>query len=106
MTDTPTSIILPEFNPFAIEFGGFGVRWYALAYIVGLLLGYYLLRREAGRPGAPIRVGQLDSLLNHVLLGIILGGRLGYVLFYNPAFFISNPLEIFKIWQGGMAFHL
>jgi phosphatidylglycerol:prolipoprotein diacylglycerol transferase len=50
-------------------------------------------------------VGQLDSLLNHVLLGIILGGRLGYVLFYNPAFFISNPLEIFKIWQGGMAFH-
>jgi phosphatidylglycerol:prolipoprotein diacylglycerol transferase len=50
-------------------------------------------------------VGQLDSLLNHVLLGIILGGRLGYVLFYNPAFFINNPLEIFKIWQGGMAFH-
>ena len=105
MTDTPTGIILPEFNPFAIEFGGFGVRWYALAYIAGLLLGYYLLRREAGRPGAPMSVGQLDSLLNHVLLGIILGGRLGYVLFYNPAFFISNPLEIFKIWQGGMAFH-
>ena len=105
MTDTPTGIILPEFNPFAIEFGGFGVRWYALAYIAGLLLGYYLLRREAGRPSAPMSVDQLDSLLNHVLLGIILGGRLGYVLFYNPAFFISNPLEIFKIWQGGMAFH-
>ena len=105
MTDTPTGIILPEFNPFAIQFGGFGIRWYALAYIAGLLLGYYLLRREAGKPGAPMNLAQIDSLLNHVLLGIILGGRLGYVLFYNPAFFASNPMEIIKIWQGGMAFH-
>ena len=105
MTDTPTGIILPEFNPFAIQFGDFGVRWYALAYIAGLLLGYYLLRREAGKPGAPMNLAQIDSLLNHVLLGIILGGRLGYVLFYNPAFFASNPMEIIKIWQGGMAFH-
>ena len=105
MTDTPTGIILPEFNPFAIQFGGFGIRWYALAYIAGLLLGYYLLRREAGKPGAPMNLAQIDSLLNHVLLGIILGGRLGYVLFYNPAFFVSNPMEIIKIWQGGMAFH-
>ena len=105
MIDTPTGIILPEFNPFAIEFGGFGVRWYALAYIAGLLLGYYLLRREAGRPSAPMSVGQLDSLLNHVLLGIILGGRLGYVLFYNPGHFLANPTDILKVWQGGMAFH-
>ena len=105
MTDITTGIILPEFNPFAIQFGDFGVRWYALAYIAGLLLGYYLLRREAGKPGAPMNLAQLDSLLNHVLLGIILGGRLGYVLFYNPAFFASNPMQIIKIWQGGMAFH-
>ena len=61
MTDTPTGIILPEFNPFAIQFGDFGVRWYALAYIAGLLLGYYFLRREAGKPGAPMNLAQLDS---------------------------------------------
>lgn len=105
MTDRPIGIILPEFNPFVIQFGGFGVRWYALAYIAGLLLGYYLLRREARQAGAPMNVEQLASLLNYVLLGIILGGRLGYVFFYNPLFFINNPLEIIKIWQGGMAFH-
>ena len=105
MTDTPTVIILPKFDPFAIQFFGFGVRWYALAYIAGLLFGYYLLRRQAREPGAPINHAQLDSLLNYVLIGIILGGRLGYVLFYNPAFFMRNPMEIIKIWQGGMAFH-
>ena len=105
MTDTPSGIILPEFNPFAIQFGDFGVRWYALAYIAGLLLGYYLLRRETGKPGAPMNLAQLDSLLNHVLLGIILGGRLGYVLFYNPGHFLAHPADIIKVWQGGMAFH-
>jgi len=98
-------IILPEFDPFVINFGGFGVRWYALAYIGGLLAGYWILRREAARPGAALTQAGVDSLLNHVLLGVILGGRLGYVLFYNPAFFLANPTEILKIWQGGMAFH-
>jgi len=105
MKDTTNVIILPEFNPFAIQFDGFGIRWYALAYIAGLLFGYYLLRRQARELGAPMNVAQLDSLLNYVLIGIILGGRLGYVLFYNPIFFISNPMEIIKVWQGGMAFH-
>ncbi|MEL0024629.1 MAG: prolipoprotein diacylglyceryl transferase, partial [Alphaproteobacteria bacterium] len=99
------AIILPEFNPFAIQIGAFGIRWYALAYIVGLLLGYYLLRREARQPHAPIQPFQLDILLNYVLFGVILGGRLGYVAFYNPAFFLSHPFEILKIWQGGMSFH-
>ncbi len=105
MTDTPTGIILPEFNPFIIQFGGFGIRWYALAYIVGLLFGYCLLRREARQTSSPMNAEQLTSLLNYVLLGIILGGRLGYVLIYNPLFFINNPVEIIKVWQGGMAFH-
>ncbi len=98
-------IILPEFDPFLINFGGFGIRWYALAYIGGLLAGYWILRREAGRPGALLTPAAIDSLLNHVLLGVILGGRLGYVLFYNPSFFLANPMEIIKVWQGGMAFH-
>jgi len=98
-------IILPEFDPFLINFGGFGIRWYALAYIGGLLAGYWILRREAARPGALMTPAAIDSLLNHVLLGVILGGRLGYVLFYNPGFFLANPVEIIKVWQGGMAFH-
>ena len=105
MKDAPTVIILPEFNPFAIQFEGFGIRWYALAYIAGIVFGYYLLRREARQPGAPLDFAQLGSLLNYVLIGVIFGGRLGYVLFYNPIFFVSNPMEIFKVWQGGMAFH-
>ena len=79
-----TGIILPEFDPFLINFGGFGIRWYALAYIVGLLAGYWILRREARRDTAPIDLVGIDSLLNHVLLGVILGGRIGFVLFYQP----------------------
>ncbi len=99
-----TGIILPEFDPFLISFGGFGIRWYALAYIVGLVGGYWILRREAQRAG-PIDVAGIESLLNHVLLGVILGGRMGFVMFYQPGFYLANPLEILKIWQGGMAFH-
>ena len=101
-----SGIILPEFDPFLINFGGFGIRWYALAYIAGLLGGYWILRREArARPDAPLTPEAVDSLLNHVLLGVILGGRLGYVIFYNPAFFLANPAEVIKVWQGGMSFH-
>jgi phosphatidylglycerol:prolipoprotein diacylglycerol transferase len=102
-------IILPEFDPFLVNFGGFGIRWYALAYIAGLLGGYWILRREARQhsaaPAPPMPVEAVDSLLNHVLLGVILGGRFGYVMFYNPAFFLANPAEIIKVWQGGMSFH-
>lgn len=98
-------ILLPEFDPFAIQIGAFGIRWYALAYIVGLLGGLYLLRREAKRPGAPISAPQLDILLNYVIIAIILGGRLGYVAFYDPLYFLTHPMEIIKIWQGGMSFH-
>lgn len=105
MSEDSTGIILPVFNPFAFQIGDFGVRWYALAYITGLLLGYYLLRREAHNADAPMHFGQLDGLLNYVLVGIILGGRAGYVMFYNPVFFAANPIEILKIWQGGMSFH-
>ena len=98
-------IILPEFDPFVINFGGFGIRWYALAYIAGLLGGYWILRREAKGPAAPLSPEAIDSLLNHVIIGVILGGRLGYVAFYNPVFFAANPLEILMVWQGGMSFH-
>ena len=93
-----TGIILPEFDPFVISIGGFGIRWYALAYIIGLVGGYWILRREA-RAGGPVDVPGIESLLNHVLLGVILGGRLGFVLFYQPAYYLSHPLDILKICQ-------
>ena len=102
---TSSAIILPEFNTFAIQFGGFGIRWYAIAYLVGLLAGWYLLRRETSHIGSPLRPETVDILLNYVLFGVIIGGRLGYILFYNSAYYLAHPLAMLWIWEGGMAFH-
>ena len=102
---TSGAIILPEFNTFAVQFGGFGVRWYAVAYLVGLLAGWYLLRREASHIGSPLRPETMDILLNYVLFGVIIGGRMGYILFYNSAYYLAHPLAMLRIWEGGMAFH-
>ena len=102
---TSGAIILPEFNTFAVQFGGVGVRWYAIAYLVGLLAGWYLLRREASHIGSPLRPETVDILLNYVLFGVIIGGRLGYILFYNSAYYLAHPLSMLRIWEGGMAFH-
>jgi phosphatidylglycerol:prolipoprotein diacylglycerol transferase len=102
---TSSAIILPEFNTFAFQFGGFGIRWYAIAYLVGLLAGWYLLRREASQFGSPLRPETVDILLNYVLFGVIIGGRLGYILFYNSAYYLAHPLSMLRIWEGGMAFH-
>ena len=99
------AITLPEFNIFAIQFGGFGIRWYALSYIVGLLIGIYILRRQSRLPNALMTPDQTDRLLNYLLIGIILGGRLGYVFFYNTSFYLANPLSILRLWEGGMSFH-
>ena len=100
-----SAITLPEFNIFAIQFGDFGIRWYALAYIAGLLIGIYILRRVAQLPGALMTPDQTDRLMNYLLIGIILGGRLGYVCFYNANFYLTNPLSILRLWEGGMSFH-
>jgi len=100
----------PNFDPVAVSLGPFAVKWYALAYIVGIVLGWvyarHILRNEKywGGP-APISIVQFDDYVLWVTLGIILGGRLGYVLFYNFTWFIAHPLEIFQLWQGGMSFH-
>jgi phosphatidylglycerol:prolipoprotein diacylglycerol transferase len=100
----------PSFDPIAVSLGPFAVRWYALAYIVGIVLGWVyarrILRNEKywGGP-APISVVQFDDYVLWVTLGIILGGRIGYVLFYNLGWFVAHPLEIFQLWQGGMSFH-
>ena len=101
------AIVIDPISPVAFSLFGLDVRWYALAYIVGLLLGYWLMRRMLLSPKSPAQLDkkQLDDLLTYVIMGVVLGGRLGYVLFYNLGFFIAHPLEIFAVWHGGMSFH-
>jgi phosphatidylglycerol:prolipoprotein diacylglycerol transferase len=104
------TITFPVFDPVAISFGWIVIRWYALAYIGGIVLGWIyarsLVKKERlwGGP-APITLVQLDDFILWVTIGIIVGGRTGYVLFYNPAFFIQHPAEILQLWNGGMSFH-
>jgi phosphatidylglycerol:prolipoprotein diacylglycerol transferase len=106
----PLLIDFPVFDPVAVWLGPFAIRWYALAYITGIVLGWLyaraLLKNERlwGGP-APISLTQLDDFILWVTIGIILGGRTGYVLFYNLPFFIEHPVEIFELWNGGMSFH-
>jgi phosphatidylglycerol:prolipoprotein diacylglycerol transferase len=104
------TIAFPVFDPIAISIGPIAIRWYALAYIGGIVLGWIyarsLVKKErlwGGPP--PITLVQLDDFILWVTIGIILGGRTGYVLFYNPAFFAQHPMEIFQLWNGGMSFH-
>ncbi|MGQ0533787.1 MAG: prolipoprotein diacylglyceryl transferase [Caulobacteraceae bacterium] len=107
----PAAITLPGFELFGRDWGPFPLRWYALAYIVGLVLGWrwmvWLIRRgKLWAPGKPpLNVPQADDFLFWATLGVILGGRLGYVLFYKPDMIWRSPLEILQIWQGGMSFH-
>ena len=100
----------PAINPTLIQLGPFAIRWYALAYIAGLIVGWALLRAVLGRESLwrcaarPSRES-MDDLLAYCAVGVIVGGRLGTVLFYDPALYFAHPLDIFKLWEGGMAFH-
>lgn len=108
-------IAFPNISPEIFSITIFGIelalRWYALAYIVGLILGWRIAVLAANRPAlwrnnlSPIEAVQVEDLLTWVIVGVILGGRLGYVLFYQPVHFLYHPLEIVMIWKGGMAFH-
>ena len=103
-------IPFPAINPILISIGPFSVRWYALAYIVGIVAGWFYARaiisseRLWGGP-APFTVIDFDDFVVWITLGIILGGRIGYVLFYNLPHFAENPIEILRLWNGGMSFH-
>ncbi|MGE0653421.1 MAG: prolipoprotein diacylglyceryl transferase [Alphaproteobacteria bacterium] len=121
----PTVFVLPfpAIDPVLISVGPFAVRWYALAYIAGLLIGWWVVARLADSFPAPTATNEtaasnaaeglprrltralVDDFLLWATLGVILGGRIGYVAFYNPAHYASHPLEIFAVWQGGMSFH-
>ncbi len=99
------AIPFPAFDPVLVQLGPLAIRWYALAYIAGLLFGWQLLKRIVQRPGWTLTPEQIDDLLFYATLGIILGGRLGFVLFYHPGYYLGHPLQIFAVWQGGMSFH-
>lgn len=101
------AITINPISPVAFSVFGVPVRWYALAYIAAFICGYFLFKYLMARNDSQIKLSkkQLDDLLTAVILGVILGGRLGYVLFYNLPFFLSQPLEIFAVWHGGMSFH-
>jgi phosphatidylglycerol:prolipoprotein diacylglycerol transferase len=95
----------PEIDPILVQIGPFAIRWYALAYIAGLVIGWRIMRRVCQQPPKLLSPEKIDDFLLWAALGVILGGRLGYVLFYKPNFFFANPLQIFTLWEGGMSFH-
>ncbi|WP_349357815.1 prolipoprotein diacylglyceryl transferase [Stappia sp.] len=107
----PTLVLpFPSIDPVLIEFGPFAIRWYALAYIAGLLLGWRMMRslvatdRHWGATPRPT-LADVDDFVVYATLGTILGGRLGYVLFYAPGYYLQNPLDALAVWSGGMSFH-
>ena len=108
------ALTFPDISPEIFSFDLFGfqvaLRWYAMGYIVGIALGWQLLKAAITRPhvwanGAPMGVAKLEDLLTYIVAGVIVGGRLGYVAFYQPVYYAANPIEIPMIWTGGMSFH-
>ncbi len=105
------AIPYPMIDPVALQLGPLSVKWYGLAYIAGLILGWLYIKRLLAQPQlwpantAPIEPQKVDDLLIYMTIGVLVGGRLGYVLFYEPRYFLSNPLDIPAVWRGGMAFH-
>lgn len=106
------AIPFPDIDPnaFVIPVVNLPIRWYALAYIGGLIAGWRIVVALMKRPALwgsapPMKPGMVEDLLTAIVFGVVLGGRLGFVLFYEPSYYFSNPLEIFKVWQGGMSFH-
>jgi phosphatidylglycerol---prolipoprotein diacylglyceryl transferase len=104
----------PAIDPVAVQLGPFAIRWYALSYVTGILLGWWYMLRlvadgrlwgEGEHARSPLQKRDVDDLILWVTLGIVLGGRIGYVLFYNLPYFAAHPAEIVRIWTGGMSFH-
>lgn len=99
------TLTYPSIDPVLIEIGPFAIRWYALAYIAGILLAWRYVAWLTKKTTIGITRADVDDFVVWATLGIVLGGRFGYVLFYKPGYYIHNPLEAFAIWQGGMSFH-
>jgi phosphatidylglycerol:prolipoprotein diacylglycerol transferase len=108
---TLLALTFPAIDPVAVQIGPFAVKWYGLSYMAGLLIGWQYVRHLLATPGiwkgnaAPFGLEKVDDLLLYITLGVIVGGRLGSVLFYEPGYYLQHPLEVVQIWKGGMAFH-
>tara|TARA_Y100001970_G_scaffold197861_1_gene240719 strand:- start:111 stop:905 length:795 start_codon:yes stop_codon:yes gene_type:complete len=102
-------MIVHNFDPILIDFGIIEIRWYSLAYIFGILFGWWygkrLIKKQLEKKLIDLYTLKYDDLVTYIIIGVIVGGRLGYVLFYNFNFYLENFFEIFKIWKGGMSFH-
>ncbi len=92
-------------SPVALHLGFFELRWYSLGYLAGIFIGYWYLLKLIKQPGAPLARRHADDLVFYSSLGIIFGGRIGYVLFYNLGYYLQHPIDILKLWDGGMSFH-
>jgi phosphatidylglycerol:prolipoprotein diacylglycerol transferase len=105
----PSMLTHPEFDPVALQLGPLAIRWYGLMYLVAFAAFYALGRWRVAhthyRAGTGLAPADVEDLLFHGVLGVVLGGRLGYVLFYKPGYYLQHPLEVFAVWQGGMSFH-
>jgi phosphatidylglycerol:prolipoprotein diacylglycerol transferase len=95
----------PDIDPVALSLGPLQVRWYGLMYLVGFLAAWWLARRRAGRLDGGLTARQIDDLLFYCVLGVILGGRIGYVVFYQAQHLLRDPLYLLRVWEGGMSFH-
>lgn len=106
-TDASNAIAWTDLHlsPVALHLGIFDLRWYSLAYLAGIFVGYWYLLKLLAQPGAPMARRHADDLVFYAALGIILGGRLGYVLFYNFPYYMRHPVDVLKLWDGGMSFH-
>jgi phosphatidylglycerol:prolipoprotein diacylglycerol transferase len=106
-----SAFVFPEIDPIAIQLGPFAVRWYGLAYFAGILIGWWYARRLVqndrlwGGRSAPMQAADIDDFLIWLVIGIVLGGRMGYALFYQPGHYLDDPLGFLRLWEGGMSFH-
>jgi phosphatidylglycerol:prolipoprotein diacylglycerol transferase len=95
----------PEIDPVAFSLGPLKVHWYGIMYLIGFAGGWWLGRIRAAKPNSGWTAAQVDDIVFYIALGVVLGGRLGYTLFYNLPGFLDNPLALFRVWEGGMSFH-
>lgn len=100
-----SALTFPQIDPVIFSIGPLAIRWYSMAYIAGIVFAWWYIRRLSKKPGAAMSAAHIDDFITWGLLGVILGGRLGYVLFYRPGSYLDDPLAILRLWDGGMSFH-
>jgi len=98
-------ITFPEINPHIVKIGSFEIRWYGLLYVIAFAIAYFFLKKTLPKRNVTMERQKYEDLLFFLMLGVIVGGRLGYILFYNLKYYIYHPFEVFAVWQGGMSFH-